>query len=492
MPTIAYQTVADYQERIPASDWPQVILICGEEMLCKKALEAILDTLVPPPERGLALEQFDGSEESIGSVLTSLNTFALLSRGKVVVVHDARLFYSGKVRQGLGEKMAQAARSGEMKKASRAFLMLMALNGLAFDDLADPDRRGKLVEDDDGVPPTWFSQLVDYCREKALTVPDKQDDAALLNAALEKGFPDGHRLILTTDFVDRRKALFKAIESAGLVVDCAVPKGASRTDRMAQDAVMQTAIDNALAKASMRMDGNARKRLIEWTGFDLRMLDGNVEKVINFVGKRGKISEADVCAVLDRTRKDPIFEFTNALADKDLPAALSFMKRLLDDGMHPLQLLAAAVNQIRRLLLAKDFITRDGGRTWSGKMTFAQFKSVPFKAVLADDENFALFLEKLREISMAAKGSDKGGKGLPGDLVLARNPKSPFPVFQTFKKAEAFSLEGLVSAMTQLSEADLRMKTTRQDPQMLLESVLVGICRGWGDGTSVGGVSSQG
>jgi DNA polymerase-3 subunit delta len=37
------------------------------------------------------------------------------------------------------------------------------------------------------------------------------------------------------------------------------------------------------------------------------------------------------------------------------------MKSLLDDGMHPLQLLAAVANQIRRLLLAKDFIVGDRG-----------------------------------------------------------------------------------------------------------------------------------
>jgi hypothetical protein len=43
-------------------------------------------------------------------------------------------------------------------------------------------------------------------------IPEKHDDADLLNAAMQKGFPDRHRLVMTTDFVDRRKALFKAID----------------------------------------------------------------------------------------------------------------------------------------------------------------------------------------------------------------------------------------------------------------------------------------
>jgi DNA polymerase-3 subunit delta len=90
--------------------------------------------------------------------------------------------------------------------------------------------------------------------------------------------------------------------------------------------------------------------------------------------------------VLQRTRKDPIFEFTNAVADRDLSAILFFMKSLLDDGMHPLQLLAAVANQIRRLLAGQRLHRRDRGRSWSARLTFPQFKSGPFKAVQADDD----------------------------------------------------------------------------------------------------------
>ena len=385
MPTIAYNAFTDYLSRVTAADWPAVTLVCGEEMLCKKACEGILDVLVPQVERAIGVEYFDGGEEPIGGVLSSVNTYALLSGSKVVVLKDARLFYSAKAQQGLREKMVQAAQSGDMKKASRPFLNLMALAGLAFEDLATPALRIKIADDVDGEPPSWFSSLLDYCRENGLRIPEKHDDADLLKTAMEKGFPNGHRMVMTTDFVDRRKALFKAIHETGLVVDCTVPKGETRADRLAQDAAMQAAMEDALAQASKRMAVDARKRLMQWTGFDLRTLSGNLEKLISFVGDRKTITDADVTTVLRRTRKDPIFEFTNAVADRDLPASLFFMKSLLDDGIHPLQLLAAVANQIRRLLLAKDFIVRDRGRSWSARMTFPQFKSGPFKAVQADD-----------------------------------------------------------------------------------------------------------
>ena len=477
MPTIAYNALADHLSRIATADWPAVTLICGEEMLCNKACEAILDALLPAAEHTMGIERFDGGEDSLGAVLTCMNTYALLSGNKVVVLRDARLFYSAKARQGLREKMTQAARSGEMKKASRPFLNLMALCGLDFEALSVPAQRRKVVDDIDGQPAPWFSQLVDYCRDNGLRVPEKRDDADLFKAAMDKGFPVGHRLVITTDFADRRKALFKAIAESGLVVDCMVPKGDTRADRLAQDAVMQATIGEILTQAGKQMAVDARRRLVEWTGFDLRTLCGNLEKLVNFVGDRHTIEEADVSTVLQRSRKDPIFAFTNAVAEQDLPNALFYMNNLLNDDMHPLQLLSAAANQIRRLLLAKDFIVRDRGQTWSAGTTFPRFKAAGLKAVQTYDKDFTAVAEEWTALLNPSAAGKKPPAAEAADLVLARNPKSPFPVFQLLKKADNISLEALSAAIIDLSATDVRMKSTGQDPRLLLEAFLIRFCR---------------
>jgi DNA polymerase III subunit delta len=477
MPIVAYNEVAERAGRIRAEDWPTVTLIYGEELLCKNAYDLVMDKLVPPSDRATGVEVFDGGEDSMGSVLSSLNTYALLSSAKLVVLRDARLFYTANARTALREKMIQAGESGSVKKAARSFLNLMAIDGLDFEDLRTPTHRRKIVEDVDGGPPAWFDQLLDYCREKGLVVPEKRDGADLLQAAMEKGFPEGHRLLITADVIDRRKALFKAIEQDGLAVNCSVPKGETRTDRMAREAVMQAAVDEALAKVGKTMAADARRRLTDWTGFDLRTLAGNLEKLIGFVGDRKTIRDADVTSVLQRTRKDPIFAFTNAVADRDLPGALLLMQSLLDDGMHPLQLLSAVANQVRRLLLAKDFIVKDGHRRWSARMSFPQFKSGYFGDVQAADESFFALMENWDALADPDGKPAKRKKKPSSDLVLARNPKSPFPVFQTLKKADHFSLEELTAAVGSLSQTDLRMKSTGQEPRLLLEALLIGLCK---------------
>ena len=478
MPIIAYDALSDHLTRTPAAAWPAVTLICGEEMLCARVLERMLAHLVPDAQQAMGIERFDGNVDPLADVLTSMNTYALLAPGKVVVLDEARLFYSPKAQQGLREKMTQAARSGELKKAARPFLNLMALCGLDFADLSAAGARRKIADDEDGEPAAWLGQLVDYCREKGLRVPERKDDGDQLQRAMEKGFPEGHRLLIGTDFVDRRKALFKAIGENGVVVDCTVPKGESRAERTAQETVMQAVVDEALARAGKQITSEARRRLLQWTGFDMRTLAGNLEKLISFVGRRQRITDTDVTAVLQRTRKDPIFAFTNAIAERDLPACLLCVQNLLRDGMHPLQLLSAAANQIRRLLLARDFIDGDGGRSWSSGASFAQFKAAVLQLLQAADSDFTTQIGAWdAALAPPAGGRGAAKKAAASDLTLVKNPRSPFPVFQTLKRADTFTRAELIRATVALSETDLQMKSSGRDPRLLLESFLIRFCR---------------
>ena len=132
---------------------------------------------------------------------------------------------------------------------------------------------------------------------------------------------------------------------------------------------------------------------------------------------------------------------------------------------------------MHRLLLAKDFIVKDGNRRWSARMSFPQFKSGFFGDVQAADESFLTLMENWDAMADPGCKPAKRKKKPSSDLVLVRNPKSPFPVFQTLKKADNFSLEELTAAVGSLSRTDLAMKSTGQDPRLLLEAFLIGLCR---------------
>jgi DNA polymerase-3 subunit delta len=120
-------------------------------------------------------------------------------------------------------------------------------------------------------------------------------------------------------------------------------------------------------------------------------------------------------------------------------------------------------------------------------MTFPQFKAGPFNAIQADDAASAARCEAWDALLNPLAEGKKRKTAAVSDVVLAKNPKSPFPVFQTLKKAGNFSIEALTAAMVDLSQIDVRMKSTGQDPRMLLETFLIGLCRKAGGSVAVKG-----
>ena len=77
-----------------------------------------------------------------------------------------------------------------------------------------------------------------------------------------------------------------------------------------------------LAPFGKTLDKAAFQKLVEMTGFDLRMFTGNLEKLVQYVGDRKTIAVEDVESALPRTRQDPVFELTNAVTDRNYEAGV--------------------------------------------------------------------------------------------------------------------------------------------------------------------------
>jgi DNA polymerase-3 subunit delta len=228
--------------------------------------------------------------------------------------------------------------------------------------------------------------------------------------------------------------------------------------------------------------------MVQRTGFDLRTFAAGLEKLIQFVGDRDRITPADVEALLKRTRQDPIYELTGALADRNLEAALFLVDSLLTAGLVPLQILAALANQIRKLLVMRDFLESPHGHAWKKGIPYNAFQSAVIPALKAYDADLAATLsdweEQLQSDSEA--GAEKAGKKKPArkpagpatDLAILKNQKSPYPVYLLLQRAERFSTRELFDGLERLSDVDRRLKSTGQNPKILLETLLIQIIRG--------------
>jgi DNA polymerase III delta subunit len=61
--------------------------------------------------------------------------------------------------------------------------------------------------------------------------------------------------------------------------------------------------------------------------------------------------------------------------------------------------------------------------------------------------------------------------------MIAKNPKSIYPVYLSFKSSDNYARKELIQAFQILYEADKRIKSGSQNKAQIIEHVLIDICR---------------
>jgi DNA polymerase III subunit delta len=492
MPEINYKqfdaSLKEIGESAGKKAFAPVYLIYGEELLYKKAHDALVAALLPGDSRKYNLESVAGENDHISDVLNRMNTYSLLSGTKVVSFQDARVFDTQQHKDKLLEKAKTAFDSRDIRKAAQYLLSVMAQSGLTFEDLEQDDRGLSLLLES-SADAAWLEKIILYCKENQIPIPPNRDYSKLLQDAIQKGFPKRNHLIITTDLVDQRRGLYTTLKECGLVVDCSVPKGNRQADRQVQEEVIRERMQHILSEAKKRIDPGAFSQLFEMTGFDLRTFSGNLEKLVLYVGSRETITPEDVAATLDRTREDPVYELTGAVSDKTLEKALFYLDAILSKGGHPLQVLAGLINHFRKVLLAKAFTESSHGRVWRAGTGFNQFKTDVLPAIKAYDAQLLELTDAwesmteedgAEEPASAKKKKKKKKKNAAAELVIGQNPNNPYPIYLLLKKTDRFTMAALLSAYAALGEIDVQLKSTGQNPRILLEKLVIDICLGEG------------
>lgn len=456
-----------------------VYLIHGQEMLVEQSAGKLLDGLLKGQPQDLCCEKVEGLLENLPDVLERLNTFALLSGPKIVLFKDAKLFEGRSHHQQMPEQIIEAWQGDDVHRAAKLFLNWCRRLDVDLDTIylgsSESEPLKTLVGPlgTDGV-----EKLAHYCRSQGWKHSNGSDHLVVLQRALERGFPQDHFLIVTVHSrVPKNLKLYKAFQTNGVVIDCNIPLGERRSDKMAQEAVLRDTLDDLMAKVKKRLSPGAFQSLCRLTGFDPRTFVQNVQKLIDFTGDRLEITQEDIQIVLRRTKADPIFELTNALADRDIGQTLFYLNALLNSKWHPLQILSALANQMRKLLVAKSFTAGEYGGRWARGMTYPQFQKSVLSAVVDYDNHSREQTNRWHDASTQNKRKGRAKIKEIQDIALAANPKSPYPVYQTLVKSDNYTLQELVESLGRLNRADLRLKSTGQDAGMILRNTVIEICR---------------
>ena len=450
-----YTALPDLLAEINGGNIRPVYLLHGDEFIYKSAFRSLLNAIIPPEHQHLNYEALDGASENVYGVIQRLNTFPMIPSAKVIAVHGTRVFYSSVVMSDFLQRSQEAFEAEDLREAARHLLHMLSMTGMSIRDAQERNWKGisdnELREylevkgkekDGDG----WLEQVISYCIQEKLAVPVLQDDAEVLNHAILTGYPETNHLVLTADIVDKRRKLYKTIKKLGVVVDCSVPKGDRKAEKQKQQEALRGHMKKVLDEAGKTMAPGGFEALYERVGGNIRSFGSELDKVVTFVGEQDDISASDVEAISKRTRQDPIYEMSNAVAERDIPKALFFVDSLLQNNVYPLQVLAVVANQIRKLILAKDFIGSKSGSGWRKDFSFARFQNT--------------LLPKLE-------------KREP-DLLTSN--VHPYAIYMTFRQSNNYTMAELTMALELLLDADIRLKTSGQEAKVVLENAILGIC----------------
>jgi DNA polymerase-3 subunit delta len=399
MPEVSYEALPGLLKETKGGVIAPVYLFYGDEFLYKSAFKVLLDALVPLSDQTLNYEALDGTTVNVHETVERLNTFALLPCAKVIAVHDTNVFCSSVAAGGLLRRSKEAFDKQNVKDSARYFVQVLSAAGLSLDDVCKGDTGAllkKALGDDFqaakvGLGP-WLDQVVHHCLEEQMTVPAYKEEADVLNEAIMAGFPETNHLILTTEAVDKRRKLYKTIKTMGITIDCSVPKGDRAAEKRRQKEILRAQMRQALRRAGKTMAPHGFEALYARSGGGVRNFAGELEKLITFVGERNEIIVHDIEEASERTRQDPIYELSNAIGEKDLGKALFLVDNLLKANVFPLQILSAAINQVRKLVLATDFrraVFRGG---WNGDMTYNRFKKMVLPKLDKDESDLSMFI----------------------------------------------------------------------------------------------------
>jgi DNA polymerase-3 subunit delta len=425
-----------------------VYLLIGDRFLCRQTagqLEKVLLT------GGGTVHALDGEEEESAKTISRLRSFSLLPGRQIYRISDTRLFYSKKIAKSLWKRTVTAKDDKKTKAAARHLRAMLAAGGL---DPENPDSDPARLSSHEwkkcfdfphpGGDLSWTTPLLMETggSSKPTTTASVADPAAQLQETLEAGIPASNILILLAEEVDKRKRLFKYLKDQQVVVDLSVDKGAGSRAQKVQKSVLVELISTTLKEMGKTMAPGVMDQLLDRVGFHPVAVVMETEKLCLSIGKRNRIAREDLDAMVGRTRQEALFELTGAIGNRQLAAALIISARLLDNGIHPLAIVATLRNYVRTLLLFKALQEQpEYGYQPGMQANVFQRQCLP----------------RLKE-------QERWKQELKGH---------PYAIYMQFKTAALFSLAELRHWLQQVLKTEQRLKSSPLEPLTVVQHLLV-------------------
>ncbi len=218
-------------------------------------------------------------------------------------------------------------------------------------------------------------------------------------------------LVLIASEIDKRSKLYNALSKNGVAVEFG-----RVNERYAGSWITKKAKESGYG-----MDDDAKKYLLEIVGSRLQRLSMELEKIFTFKGNDRNITIDDIKLLVEDTKIETIFAFTDFIGSRDADSALKLLNKMLNQGETPVKIIAMIARQLRLILLAKSY--RKKGITLSEIPSKAGFAPFLLNGYLGQSEKYTIrelkeSFFKIQEADIRLKSSDIREKMVLEKLVL--------------------------------------------------------------------------
>lgn len=154
--------------------------------------------------------------------------------------------------------------------------------------------------------------------------------------------------IFVADDLDKRRKLSKTL----------LDKCASVEFALLKDAELAAWAKGRLKELKTQADDRTLYQIIALAGSNVRTLSNELEKLATAAIGSGRITMEMVDALVGRSRTGTNFELTDHLIARNRQRAVQTLHRLLDDGAEPLMLIGLVASNYRKLVVAKEMMSR--------------------------------------------------------------------------------------------------------------------------------------
>ncbi|MDQ3013280.1 MAG: DNA polymerase III subunit delta [Acidobacteriota bacterium] len=182
-------------------------------------------------------------------------------------------------------------------------------------------------------------------------------------------------------------------------------------------------------RAGCLMDVSAAAYLVGTIGVDMMRLASELDKLISYVGPKGRITQDEIDELVRHSREHSNFELTDAVVDGDRKKALHLLHRIFDNASESpqslsLMILGAIASNYRKMLGAKELMKQNASNA-----------------------------DVAKAVGM-----------------------SPYGVGRFNEKVRRIETERILKGIQRIAATDVALKTSMATPRLLLEVLICELC----------------